>query len=83
MDFAGETGDDTMPFAEVKTGTPEELSEELKAAGIEIHWFFLLLYYREKEWCRQKERYWMQTEAVQSMNGQFYLKQVPEQVSDR
>ena len=40
VDFAGETGDDTMPFAEVKTGTPEELSEELKAAGIEIHGSF-------------------------------------------
>ena len=24
-----------MPFAEVKTGTPEELSEELKAAGLD------------------------------------------------
>ena len=43
VDFAGETGDDTMPFAEVKTGTPEELSEELKAAGIEIHGSFAVV----------------------------------------
>ena len=43
VDFAWETGDDTMPFAEVKTGTPEELSEELKAAGIEIHGSFAVV----------------------------------------
>ena len=43
VDFAGETGDDTMPFAEVKTGTPEELSEELKVAGIEIHGSFAVV----------------------------------------
>lgn len=43
VDFAGETGDDTMPFAEVKTGIPEELSEELKAAGIEIHGSFAVV----------------------------------------
>ena len=43
VDFAGETGDDTMPFAEVKTGTPEELSEELKAAVIEIHGSFAVV----------------------------------------
>lgn len=43
VDFAGETGDDTMPFAEVKTGTPEELSEELKTAGIEIHGSFAVV----------------------------------------
>lgn len=43
VDFAGETGDDTMPFAEVKTGTPEELSEELKAAGIENHGSFAVV----------------------------------------
>ena len=43
VDFAGETGDDTMPFAEVKTGTPEEFSEELKAAGIEIHGSFAVV----------------------------------------
>lgn len=43
VDFAEETGDDTMPFAEVKTGTPEELSEELKAAGIEIHGSFAVV----------------------------------------
>ena len=43
VDFAGETGDDTMPFAEVKTGTPEELPEELKAAGIEIHGSFAVV----------------------------------------
>ena len=43
VDFAGETGDDTMPFAEVKTGTPEEPSEELKAAGIEIHGSFAVV----------------------------------------
>lgn len=43
VDFAGETGDDTMPFAEVKTGTPEELSEELEAAGIEIHGSFAVV----------------------------------------
>ena len=43
IDFARETGDDTMPFAEVKTGTPEELSEELKAAGIEIHGSFAVV----------------------------------------
>ena len=43
VDFAGETGDDTMPFEEVKTGTPEELSEELKAAGIEIHGSFAVV----------------------------------------
>ena len=43
VDFAGETGDDTVPFAEVKTGTPEELSEELKAAGIEIHGSFAVV----------------------------------------
>ena len=67
-----------MPFVEVKTGTPEELSEELKAAGIEIHGSFAVVL-REKEWYRQKERYWMQTEAVQSMTD-ILLKQVPEQV---
>lgn len=43
VDFAGETGDDTMPFAEVRTGTPEKLSEELKAAGIEIHGSFAVV----------------------------------------
>ena len=43
VDFASEIGDDTMPFAEVKTGTPEELSEELKAAGIEIHGSFAVV----------------------------------------
>lgn len=35
MDFASEIGDDTMPFTEIKTGTPEELSEDLKAAGVD------------------------------------------------
>ena len=35
IDFARETGDDTMPFTEIKTGTPEELSGELKAAGVD------------------------------------------------
>ena len=75
VDFAGETGDDTMPFAEVKTGTPEELSEELKAAGLDT----VIEEAQEKEWYRQKERYWMQTEAVQSMTD-ILLKQVPEQV---
>ena len=33
VDFASEIGDDTMPFTEIKTGTPKELSEDLKAAG--------------------------------------------------
>ena len=28
-------GDDTMPFTEIKTGTPKELSEDLKAAGVD------------------------------------------------
>ena len=35
VDFASEIGDDTMPFTEIKTGTPEELSEDLKAAGVD------------------------------------------------
>ncbi len=35
VDFAGETGDDTMPFTAIKTGTPEELSEDLKGAGVD------------------------------------------------
>lgn len=35
MDFASEIGDDTMPFTEIKTGTPKELSEDLKAAGVD------------------------------------------------
>ena len=43
VDFASEIGDDTMPFTEIKTGTPEELSEELKAAGIEIHGSFAVV----------------------------------------
>ena len=33
--LASEIGDDTMPFTEIKTGTPEELSEDLKAAGVD------------------------------------------------
>ena len=78
VDFAGETGDDTMPFAEVKTGTPEELSEELKAAGIEIHGSFAVVLQGEGM-VQTEERYWMQTEAVQSMTD-ILLKQVPEQV---
>ena len=43
VDFAGETGDDTMPFTEIRAGTPEELSEDLKAAGIEIHGSFAVV----------------------------------------
>lgn len=35
VDFASEIGDDTMPFTEIKTGTPKELSEDLKAAGVD------------------------------------------------
>ena len=33
--YASEIGDDTMPFTEIKTGTPKELSEDLKAAGVD------------------------------------------------
>lgn len=35
VDFANEIGDDTMPFTEIKTGTPEELSDDLKGAGVD------------------------------------------------
>ncbi len=35
VDFAKEIGDDTMPFTEIKTGTPEELSDDLKGAGVD------------------------------------------------
>ena len=35
VDFASEIGDDTMPFTEIKTGTSKELSEDLKAAGVD------------------------------------------------
>ena len=33
--YDSEIGDDTMPFTEIKTGTPKELSEDLKAAGVD------------------------------------------------
>ena len=71
VDFASEIGDDTMPFTEIKTGTPKELSEDLKAAvwTMKLLWrpVPLLLFYREKEWSRQRLTCWMQTEAVMSM----------------
>lgn len=35
VDFANEIGDDTMLFTEIKTGTPEELSDDLKGAGVD------------------------------------------------
>ena len=57
VDFASEIGDDTMPFTEIKTGTPKELWRPVP----------LLLFYREKEWSRQRLTCWMQTEAVMSM----------------
>mgnify|MGYP000013600302 CR=1 FL=1 len=71
VDFASEIGDDTMPFTEIKTGTPEELSEDLKAAGVDYEAALatgsFAVFYREKEWSRQRLTCWMQTEAVMSM----------------
>ena len=78
VDFAGETGDDTMPFAEVKTGTPEELSEELKAAGIEIHGSFAVVL--QGEGMVQTEGKILDADGSCTVNDGHFIKTGSEQV---
>ena len=60
-----------MPFTEIKTGTPEELSEDLKAAGVDYEAalatgsFAVVL--QGEGMVQTRLTCWMQTEAVMSM----------------
>ncbi len=72
--FCRGKGDDTMPFAEVRRHTGGKLSEELKAAGIEIHGFFCVVY-REKDMATgQKGKIWNCSRKLTVNDGHFILK---------